>query len=651
MDHINPHLCSVCRPLFAGQRKDKELGVPATELLHQTVQQLEDTAAHGCNLCLLRWNQLKPEERIDLRDCTRITYGFWQSRVGDGVVFEYWLDTWEGGMKPRASRSVKLKKRSEVLMPTSGNSHAGASTSSCEALATARQWISDCDQNHAECKRWIRPDPTFLPTRLIQLGKGPSDISRICDGASLPLGSQYIVLSHCWGGEVPLQLKQANLDQYRNAIPAKLPKTFSDAIDVARFLGKQYIWIDSLCIVQDLTEDWQREARLMERIYENAWCSVAATMAGNSSEGLFSTREPVSVRPVTVEAFWHPIRSETYILWDPDIFDAFISDSPLMHRGWVVQERILAPRILHFAHGQIFWECSSLRACETFPHGVPDNKTYKLSMDTKDLPSEMIPYKTPALQLFRLWQKFVDIYSDCGLTKPDKDKFLAISGIARKIGAGDDYAAGLWRSVLIRQLRWSTDGGCSRPTTWRAPSWSWASIDGPIYADAPTEAFLERDYRVVCIIHEVDVKTATDDPFGPVDQGAALKLEAPLLKAMISITKNQYGYPIHWMNNITGNVQFDTRPAQGGETIFCMPLTVQTRRGSEAIYGIVIEPIGGSGQFERCGTFRMAAMNMFDQWAYNASQAFSDTCHSDAVGHPVGDIAGLNWKRYAITLI
>lgn len=112
MDHINPHLCSVCRPLFAGQRKDKELGVPATELLHQTVQQLEDTAAHGCNLCLLRWNQLKPEERIDLRDCTRITYGFWQSRVGDGVVFEYWLDTWEGGMKPRASRSVKLKKRS-----------------------------------------------------------------------------------------------------------------------------------------------------------------------------------------------------------------------------------------------------------------------------------------------------------------------------------------------------------------------------------------------------------------------------------------------------------------------------------------------------------------------------------------------------------
>lgn len=96
----------------------------------------------------------------------------------------------------------------------------------------------------------------------------------------------------------------------------------------------------------------------------------------------------------------------------------------------------------------------------------------------------------------------------CPSERPTLNKFLAISGIARKIGAADDYAVGLWKSVLIRQLRWSTDGGCSRPTTRRASSWSWASIDGPIYADAPTEAFLERDYRVVCIIHEVDVKPA-----------------------------------------------------------------------------------------------------------------------------------------------
>jgi hypothetical protein len=108
--------------------------------------------------------------------------------------------------------------------------------------------------------------------------------------------------------------------QFQIAITAELSKTFSDAIDVARSLGKQYIWIDSLYIVQDSTEDWQREARLMERIYENAWRSAAATMARNSSEGLFSARDPVNVRPVAVEAFWLSVDSKTYILWDVLVF-------------------------------------------------------------------------------------------------------------------------------------------------------------------------------------------------------------------------------------------------------------------------------------------------------------------------------------------
>ena len=112
MDNRNPNLCSVCRPLFTGRRKDKVLGVSATELLPQTVQQLEHTASQGCDLCRLRWNQLKPAERSDLADCDKITYGFWQSRVGDGIVFEYWLNSWMGGLGPRVSRSVKLKERS-----------------------------------------------------------------------------------------------------------------------------------------------------------------------------------------------------------------------------------------------------------------------------------------------------------------------------------------------------------------------------------------------------------------------------------------------------------------------------------------------------------------------------------------------------------
>lgn len=111
-DVQNPTLCLTCRPLFTGQRKDKKLGGVATEVLAQDIRQLEHAATHGCDLCRLRWSQLNPEERSDLRGCVKVTYGFWQSGVGDGIVFEYWLDTWQDGVKPRVSRSVKLMKLS-----------------------------------------------------------------------------------------------------------------------------------------------------------------------------------------------------------------------------------------------------------------------------------------------------------------------------------------------------------------------------------------------------------------------------------------------------------------------------------------------------------------------------------------------------------
>lgn len=460
-----------------------------------------------------------------------------------------------------------------------------------------------------------------------------------------------MVLSHCWGGQVPVQLKLANIDQFRKAILSDLPTTFSDAIHVTRTLGKQYLWIDSLCIIQDSTKDWDNEVVLMQRIYENAWCSIAATKAKNSSEGLFSAREPVSVRPVVVHTSWHSIQSEPYALWDLGILDSHIDETPLMRRGWVVQERILAPRILHFGQGQILWECCSLRACETFPRGLPGNTSFKPSMETKSLETEMIPFTTPELQAFRLWQAHVNFYTQCNLTMSHKDKLLAISGIARKIGPPDDYAAGLWRSVMVRQLRWTAAPGCTRPSTWRAPSWSWASIDGRVYADVPNEMDIEKNYRTLCNIVKVDVKLASADPFGPVLEESMIKLEAPLLRATMSITKNKAGRPLHWINNIPGRVTPDTGSVHAGATTYCLPLSVYVHPGSEAFYGITIEPASRKGEFHRCGTFHMTSMGESDGWLANAIQAFSETVVSDAVGPPVGGVEGHPWKRYAITLI
>jgi len=99
-DAQNPNLCAVYQNLFRGCRIDKELGVTATAVLGQDFRQLEESVRIGCQLCQLRWSQLTPEQRVELKECRKVSYGFWESRVGDGVAFEYWLDDKFGGTKP-----------------------------------------------------------------------------------------------------------------------------------------------------------------------------------------------------------------------------------------------------------------------------------------------------------------------------------------------------------------------------------------------------------------------------------------------------------------------------------------------------------------------------------------------------------------------
>jgi len=111
--NVNANLCPVCQRLFTGSRVDKALGVTATAVLPQNFFQFEQSVRRGCQLCQLRWSHLTPEERVELREggCNKITYGFWESRVGDGVAFEYWLEHKFGGAKPWLSKSVLMKAK------------------------------------------------------------------------------------------------------------------------------------------------------------------------------------------------------------------------------------------------------------------------------------------------------------------------------------------------------------------------------------------------------------------------------------------------------------------------------------------------------------------------------------------------------------
>jgi len=212
--------------------------------------------------------------------------------------------------------------------------------------------LNECIQNHNKCS--AARETSHYPTRLLLLEdedeSGNLQIKLHCPEGLEP-GHPYATLSHCWGITKPLQLLTCNLDAPRKDIPLKsLPKIFQDAVRIARHLDLTYIWINSLCIVQDSREDWEREAARMEAVHRNSACGIAAADASNGTEGCIYPRNPRWIIPVKI-----PVRGTS-----PEVSKVsrqshrFLPSHTLYSRGWVLQELLLAPRTLNCGKAQLF---------------------------------------------------------------------------------------------------------------------------------------------------------------------------------------------------------------------------------------------------------------------------------------------------------
>jgi len=173
-----------------------------------------------------------------------------------------------------------------------------------------------------------------------------------------------MALSHRWGA--PQQHKQfctltTNLGKFAEGIAFRdLPKTFQDAITVTRRLGIQYLWIDSLCIVQDDVDDWDAESKLMEQVFSSAYCTLAASCASGTADGFLKGRSNRGC--VTIK---HPNGTPFYLCRSIDNFRADVDEGELNKRGWVLQERALSRRTVYFTENQSYWECGKGVRCET----------------------------------------------------------------------------------------------------------------------------------------------------------------------------------------------------------------------------------------------------------------------------------------------
>jgi Heterokaryon incompatibility protein (HET) len=355
------------------------------------------------------------------------------------------------------------------------------SSFSCQQIT---KWVEDCISNHARCN-WAHSE-SWKPTRLLDLGQGTerleprlviskdhfAGVSSSGGHGSSKLFNRYMTLSHCWGSIEILTLQNSNLETLRESIPlVRLPKTFRHAMKVTKSLGVRYLWIDSLCIIQDSETDWLLEAGSMYHVYQNSYCNIAATGAANGDQGCFFSRNPNTISATQVRPAWEDVTSDTYVVVQPlgHCRSRFL-DSPLLRRAWVLQERLLARRSLHFTREQIFWECRTLMACELYPGGirtVPECGGHHTQIGGDDLyihraPDSQEETNRGLSKEAIAWNRIVDLYTRCDLTKAS-DKLIALSGIAiefhrTRLSPDDQYLAGLWKSQLPNALLWKGGG-------------------------------------------------------------------------------------------------------------------------------------------------------------------------------------------------
>ncbi|KAF7940856.1 uncharacterized protein EAE97_007041 [Botrytis byssoidea] len=323
-----------------------------------------------------------------------------------------------------------------------------------ESTALAQEWLQECSSSHSACRQG--EEASVLPTRLIKIDR--QEI-RLCISANESCSKSITTPK----GQSTSFLEKIPYD--------KLCKTFRDAIYIARVLGFSWLWIDSLCIIQGDPEDWSKEASRMASVYGLSSLNIAATAAPDGTIGCLFERD--LIRP---------------------------------KRAWAVQERVLAPRTLHFTKSQLFWECRTNQACETFADTLPE--------------AVCVNYFYLPKQKLQSWSKIIDIYTWCSLTN-ESDRFIAIGGVARQLqkNNGGKYFAGLWQARLKDQMCWYIVRFITKTpkeNTWRAPSWSWASVKHRVVIHDDTTVLREACIDVV----EVDITLEDfDDPFGGVKSG------------------------------------------------------------------------------------------------------------------------------------
>lgn len=419
-----------------------------------------------------------------------------------------------------------------------------------------------------------------------------------------------------------------------------LPQTFRDAIEVAKAMSIPYLWVDALCIIQDSEQDKNEEISVMERIYRESLVTIVAAVSGNAMHGFLQPRpRPYQSYPIPFRLAEG--RFGSMCIQELDLVEYAERSEAINKRAWTLQEQLIPHRFLIYASHTLQWRCNA---------GVQNlgrSLHYAAGSDDQRYCDTFRMLSRPATgrrdQLLR-WLRIIHIYSLCTASL-SSDKLTALAAIAKEFSneLGPGYYAGLWEFSLLWQLTWTTwfpyvtddnSPPITRPAVYRAPSWSWASINGRVWYDID---ILDEDeptdlYRCD-IIHCENTLKSTDSPFGE-SSAASLKIRVVLRKAwFLPSTRN-----ILWLAeedptlaaaeiqhlagsrrdnpDVAHDLEYDWGDFEGqydvsGDwppaVVYCLPVVASR----EMVTGLLLAP-DGSRTFKRVGSFTHARRDDFD---------------------------------------
>ncbi|KAM0263537.1 hypothetical protein ACHAQJ_001156 [Trichoderma viride] len=329
---------------------------------------------------------------------------------------------------------------------------------------------------------------TVLPLRVLDVGIPEDSHSTIkLKVNEMETHAPYLALSYCWGRQPkptapiqPLQLRSENLKHLETSIKLEsLQQSIQDAIFVTRKLGFRYLWVDALCIIQNCAIDKHKEISRMSSIYKNATITIAASSSQSAADGFLSK----TIQPYCPDLdFCVPLSND-------EIGTVYLSagayepEHHLDTRGWTLQEFMLSSRMLLFSDYELLWQCKEVDLRGVSGRGLEYTQLLEtLPWIVFDEDAEP-DFGSIDMEKIYLWKTIIQQYTERSLKEPG-DRLNAIMGITCDLETlwHDEIIYGLWKKWFIELLAWykpASEREKKRHLR-RAPSWSWASLNGVI---------------------------------------------------------------------------------------------------------------------------------------------------------------------------